>query len=61
MVVRLFDQWTNHSFFLKSAGTILSDKEQLTSLVIEGKRMSKHSLTKKEAMEPTDKILLVIS
>ena len=33
--------------FLKSAGTTPSDREQLTSLVIEGTRMSRHSLTKK--------------
>ena len=33
--------------FLKSTGTTLSDREQLTSLVIEGSRMSRHSLTKK--------------
>ena len=33
--------------FLKSAGTTPSDGEQLTSLVIDGTRMSRHSLTKK--------------
>ena len=34
--------------FFKLVGTTPSDREQLTSLVIEGKRMSKHSLTKME-------------
>ena len=33
--------------FLKSAGTTPSVREQLTSLVIEGPRMSRHSFTKK--------------
>ena len=33
--------------FLKSAGTTPSDREQLTSLVIEGTRMLRHSLPKK--------------
>ena len=35
--------------FLKPAGTIPSDRDQLKCLVIEGKRLSKHSLTKTEA------------
>ena len=33
--------------FLKPAWTTPSDKKQLTTLVIEGKRISKYSLTKK--------------
>ena len=40
------DQENNKSFF-KPAGTTASVREQLTGLVIEGKRMTKHSLTKK--------------
>ena len=33
--------------FLKSPGTTPLGREQLTSLVIEGKRISNHSLTRK--------------
>ena len=33
--------------FLKPAGTAPSVREQLTSLVIEGRRISKHSFTRK--------------
>ena len=34
--------------FLNSCGTTPSDNEQLTSLVIEGSRISMHSVTKNE-------------
>ena len=42
VVKRVFQSKGTHSF-LKQAGATLTDREQLTSLVIAGNKISKHS------------------